>query len=269
MKKPDFDQRKQKVNTQINTMKVKLDKVEGPIIIQQIKPTPTKSSSRFVIAIALGMLLPPFTCLLATTAYVSRFYLTGIWTSGVTESVLTVLALFGLFVLSLVLFIVGVGGIGKTAIDYASDFDVDDFGASVKDGYQRAIEYIKGYPNWFEALRNMPKAIKPYLNFDMTDFNERLVAIVLSLFVPGLGLVYRGRIWFGILSFVFTVVGYFAEFFPGLLLHLLVIITSGLIERQQKVIAQSEVMQGEIAQDEVAKNEVEQNEVVQDNSQPA
>lgn len=197
-------------------------------------------SSRFVIEMALGMLLPPFACLLTTTAYVSRFYLQGVWTSGVTESVMAVGALFGLFVLSFILFMVGVSGIGKTAIGYATKFDWDDFSTSIKDGIQRVSEYLKESPNWFEAIKNMPQAIKPYLNFDITDFNERLIAIVLSLFVPGLGLLYRGRIWFGILSFVFTVVGYFAEFFPGLLLHLLVIITSGLIEKSQKVVAKEE-----------------------------
>jgi|CXWL01.1.fsa_nt_gi hypothetical protein len=257
MKNSGFDQRKQKVNNQIIAKKVKLGNVGGGIVIQQIQPTSTKSS-RFVIEIALGMLLPPFACLLTTAAYVSRFYLTGIWTSGMTESILTVLALFGLFVLSLVLFIIGVSGIGKTAFDYASEFDMDDFGTSIKDGYQRFVEYVKGYPNWFQAIKNMPKVIKPYLNFNMTDFNERLVAIILSLFVPGLGLIYRGRIWFGILSFVFTVVGYFAEFFPGLLLHLLVIITSGLIEKQLKVVAQDEVTHDEyddVVHDEVAQED--------------
>lgn len=193
-----------------------------------IKEEGVKGNSKFFMQLALGAFLPPFACLLTTTAYVSRYYLKGIWTSGVMENVIIVSGLLVLLFLSFILFILGVKGLGKAVVGY---------GASLKDGFKKISEYLKQHPNWLEAMKNVPQAIKPYLNYDLTDFNERFVAIILSLFIPGSGLLYRGRIWLGILSFVFTVVGYIAEFFPGLLLHLLVIIISGLIEKPQKAIA--------------------------------
>jgi hypothetical protein len=49
------------------------------------------------------------------------------------------------------------------------------------------------------------------------------VAAVLSVFVPGLGHVYKGRMGAGFVLFIATVVGYMLLILPGLLIHLGVI----------------------------------------------
>lgn len=50
------------------------------------------------------------------------------------------------------------------------------------------------------------------------------LAGVLSFFIPGLGQLYRGKIFGGLLWFVFTAIGYFFLFVPGLIIHLFCII---------------------------------------------
>ena len=47
------------------------------------------------------------------------------------------------------------------------------------------------------------------------------VAAVLSFFIPGLGQVYNGRLFTGLLWFVFTGFGYWAILVPGFLLHVI------------------------------------------------
>ncbi len=52
---------------------------------------------------------------------------------------------------------------------------------------------------------------------------NRLVAIILSLILPGLGQLYKGQVINGIVWFIATVIGYAAMIVPGLVLHLLCI----------------------------------------------
>ncbi len=47
------------------------------------------------------------------------------------------------------------------------------------------------------------------------------MAALLSLLVPGLGQLYRGRVFAGLMWFVLTGLGYVAFIIPGLILHLL------------------------------------------------
>lgn len=50
------------------------------------------------------------------------------------------------------------------------------------------------------------------------------VAAVLSLFLPGAGQVYRGKVFEGIMWFLSVLVGYFLFVIPGLVLHVLCIL---------------------------------------------
>ena len=52
------------------------------------------------------------------------------------------------------------------------------------------------------------------------------VAAVLSLFIPGVGQMYKGRILEGILWLLFTPIGYVLFIIPGLILHIICIITA-------------------------------------------
>lgn len=52
------------------------------------------------------------------------------------------------------------------------------------------------------------------------------LAAVLSFFIPGAGQIYRGRIGSGLLWLVFVVGGYLLFIFPGLILHILCIISA-------------------------------------------
>lgn len=52
------------------------------------------------------------------------------------------------------------------------------------------------------------------------------VAAVLSLVIPGAGQMYRGRIGAGLVWLVCVVIGYMLFIFPGLILHLLCIVSA-------------------------------------------
>ena len=52
------------------------------------------------------------------------------------------------------------------------------------------------------------------------------VAAVLSLFIPGVGQMYKGRVLEGILWLLFTPIGYVLFIIPGLIMHIICIITA-------------------------------------------
>lgn len=52
------------------------------------------------------------------------------------------------------------------------------------------------------------------------------VAALLSLVLPGAGQMYKGKVLIGLMWLVFVVIGYFLFIFPGLILHLICIITA-------------------------------------------
>ncbi len=52
------------------------------------------------------------------------------------------------------------------------------------------------------------------------------VAAVLTFFIPGLGQLYKGDIFVGIVIFVFTLIGYSLFFLPGIIIHCYAICTA-------------------------------------------
>ena len=52
------------------------------------------------------------------------------------------------------------------------------------------------------------------------------VAAVLSLFIPGLGQLYQGKLLSGLLWMLFTAAGYFFIIIPGIILHFLCVATA-------------------------------------------
>jgi hypothetical protein len=52
------------------------------------------------------------------------------------------------------------------------------------------------------------------------------VAAVLSLFIPGVGQMYKGKVLEGILWLLFTPIGYILFIIPGLIMHIICIITA-------------------------------------------
>lgn len=57
---------------------------------------------------------------------------------------------------------------------------------------------------------------------------SRLLAMFLSFLIPGLGQLYKGQPFNGILWFVLTAIGYFPFIIPGLILHLCCIVGAGM-----------------------------------------
>lgn len=54
------------------------------------------------------------------------------------------------------------------------------------------------------------------------------VAAVLSLFLPGVGQIYKGEVVLGLCWLLFVPLGYLCFFLPGLVLHLACVITAGM-----------------------------------------
>lgn len=52
------------------------------------------------------------------------------------------------------------------------------------------------------------------------------VAILLSIFFPGVGHIYKGEVLVGILWLIFVTIGYILFIFPGIILHLICIVTA-------------------------------------------
>jgi TM2 domain-containing membrane protein YozV len=52
------------------------------------------------------------------------------------------------------------------------------------------------------------------------------VAAILSLFIPGVGQMYKGRVGEGILWLIFTPIGYIFLILPGLIMHIICIINA-------------------------------------------
>lgn len=62
------------------------------------------------------------------------------------------------------------------------------------------------------------------------------IAMVLSLLIPGAGQMYKGQAVSGLLWLFFVIIGYALFIFPGLVLHVLCIVTAGTVEPNYKVI---------------------------------
>lgn len=57
------------------------------------------------------------------------------------------------------------------------------------------------------------------------------VAAVLSFLIPGLGQIYKGQVFNGLVWFVLVIVGYVCFVVPGLLLHLFCIIGAANVQK--------------------------------------
>lgn len=64
------------------------------------------------------------------------------------------------------------------------------------------------------------------------------VAGILSLFVPGLGQLYKGKVGEGILWFLFTVIGYGACIVPGIVVHVFCILNAFKEEKESETPSQ-------------------------------
>ena len=60
------------------------------------------------------------------------------------------------------------------------------------------------------------------------------MAVLLSFLCPGLGHLYLGRLFQGLLFFVLTIAGYIAFVVPGLLIHLFVLVDANREANRQK-----------------------------------
>jgi hypothetical protein len=69
---------------------------------------------------------------------------------------------------------------------------------------------------------------------DVSDFvrprSSNGVAAVLSLFIPGAGQMYKGRVGAGLMWLIFTILGYLLFVVPGIILHLLCIFNAASVE---------------------------------------
>lgn len=75
------------------------------------------------------------------------------------------------------------------------------------------------YRNDYREPENMPRG-----NVYFEVGPSRGLAAVFSLFIPGLGQLYKGQVAAGILWFIFTPIGYLLLIIPGLILHLICIV---------------------------------------------
>ena len=67
---------------------------------------------------------------------------------------------------------------------------------------------------------SQPSAPAPVYQTEKAEKWSPGVAVILSFFVPGLGQMYKGQIFNGLVWLFATVVGYFFLIIPGLILHL-------------------------------------------------
>lgn len=73
---------------------------------------------------------------------------------------------------------------------------------------------------WAESDRKKRESQQP--SFSPPKLNSGTAA-VLSIFFPGAGQIYRGKIGKGIIWFITVIVGYFSFIIPGIILHVLCI----------------------------------------------
>lgn len=66
---------------------------------------------------------------------------------------------------------------------------------------------------------------------DFTPPNS--IAAIWSMMLPGLGQLLKGRVMPGILWALFSGVGYFTYFWPGLLIHLCCILDAGFVDGEK------------------------------------
>ena len=62
--------------------------------------------------------------------------------------------------------------------------------------------------------------------FKVPQTQSKGLAALLSIFIPGLGQIYLGNVFSGILWLIFTLIGYALFIIPGIILHFLCIVST-------------------------------------------
>lgn len=190
------------------------------------RPQQRRPGFKAVVKMFLGFTLPGFACILIFAAAGARKYFDGVWMTSTNEVIFTLLIFFGLLILSFILFVDGVGQITASTFQAGSRFSrrkqiisVSN-GASTRERFNRQLEALRGAIKTFQTKENW---LEP-------EFTARLKAALQSLLIPGWGLYVRGRKGWAAILFLATTVGYFIEFMPGILLHLITIVLSGVMD---------------------------------------
>ena len=78
--------------------------------------------------------------------------------------------------------------------------------------------------------RTQPFVVNTTVN--ITHQPNRAVALLFSIFWPGMGQIYQGRVFAGLFFMLFTPIGYFFLIVPGMVLHLICLIDAALFTRR-------------------------------------
>lgn len=78
------------------------------------------------------------------------------------------------------------------------------------------------------GTQRQPDVIIQREYIDLNDQRKWIpgIAGLLSFLIPGAGQMYKGNVVSGIFWFIFTIIGYFLLVIPGLILHLICIVTA-------------------------------------------
>ena len=82
--------------------------------------------------------------------------------------------------------------------------------------------------------RNLERA-QPFVvqtTVNITHQPSRGVALLFSIFWPGMGQIYQGRVFAGLFFMLFTPIGYLFLIVPGMILHLICLIDAALYTRR-------------------------------------
>lgn len=191
---------------------------------------------RSVVKMFLGIMLPFFACVIIATAAGSQKYFDGVWANRKEEIIFTVVAFCGLLFLSFYLFIDGLWKLTSSTVKGIGQLNMVPAATTMDIWLNRMKTLWKGmydkdvFSRQFEKVRESAKTLQVRENWIDPEFKERLMAALWSLFIPGLGLFRRGRKLLGFGFLIATTIGYFAEVLPGVLLHLTVIVLSGVLD---------------------------------------
>lgn len=191
---------------------------------------------RSVVKMFLGIMLPFFACVIIATVAGSQKYFDGVWANRKEEIIFTVVAFCGLLFLSFYLFIDGLWKLTSSTVKGIGQLNMVPAATTIDIWLNRMKALWNGmydkdvFTRQIEKVRESAKTLQVKENWIDPEFKERLMAALWSLFVPGLGLFRRGRKLLGVSFLLATTVGYFAEVLPGVLLHLTVIVLSGVLD---------------------------------------
>jgi len=186
-------------------------------------------SLQFLIEMIMGLLLPLFACIILSIAGVSRYYMEGLVANDYMEIVITSIIFFFLLGLSLFLFIRGVEHFTAAALGVGARIQWKEILNSI----QKSLADREYFKAQLTAGKNLIQTYWTRENLMAPEFKERVKAAGWSLIFPGLGLYFRGRKLLGIGFLIATLIGY-SELLPGILIHLIAIVLSGVLSKPTK-----------------------------------